>query len=286
MTLGKAAIAGPGVPFLFKYSDYRDCSFNILVLQNHTSSVPIFSLCSPFRARTCNYTFPLPTYSMIDASKEKPEEWDLAFAEDDARYPWHNKTSMAVWRGTSSGTTIRKGMLAESENTTPDTLFDFGFTHCPRCNRNWVKDKLPFDDFLRYGAIFDVDGNSWSERFGRLLCRNSVVVRIVPEYVDYFSPELQPWVHYVPVKLDMPDLANTTRYVLDHGNQDEMQAIVANARCWCRSNYVTSELSVAGLDTLSFYVDELDRNDPSWTQVWRESQPKYIDPVYQWYALK
>eukprot|EP00978_Attheya_sp_CCMP212_P020840 scaffold60199_cov103-Attheya_sp.AAC.1 len=73
-----------------------------------------------------------------------------------------------------------------------------------------MKGKIPFDDFQKYLAIVDVDGNSWSGRFSQLLCMNSVVLKVEPEFADYFMPELQPWVHYIPVHLNSTDLFNVT----------------------------------------------------------------------------
>ncbi|GAA6001465.1 hypothetical protein JCM10207_006679 [Rhodosporidiobolus poonsookiae] len=56
-----------------------------------------------------------------------------------------------------------------------------------------------------YKYMLDLDGNAWSGRFHRLLSSNSVVLKstIFPEwYVNW----IQPWVHYVPLKVDYTDL--------------------------------------------------------------------------------
>ncbi|GAA5832497.1 hypothetical protein JCM11251_001347 [Rhodosporidiobolus azoricus] len=53
--------------------------------------------------------------------------------------------------------------------------------------------------------VLDVDGNGWSGRFHRLMSSNSLVLKstIFPEW---YSDRIQPWVHYIPVKLDYSDL--------------------------------------------------------------------------------
>ena len=38
--------------------------------------------------------------------------------------------------------------------------------------------KMPETDTMNYRAVLDLDGTAWSERFARLLCYNSVVIRI------------------------------------------------------------------------------------------------------------
>jgi hypothetical protein len=38
------------------------------------------------------------------------------------------------------------------------------------------------------------DGNAWSARLGKLLCFNSVVIKVQPEFVGYWEKEIKPWV--------------------------------------------------------------------------------------------
>ncbi|BGP16485.1 hypothetical protein JCM10213_001178 [Rhodosporidiobolus nylandii] len=56
-----------------------------------------------------------------------------------------------------------------------------------------------------YKYMLDLDGNAWSGRFHRLLSTNSVVLKstIFPEW---YAGWIQPWVHYVPLKIDYTDL--------------------------------------------------------------------------------
>jgi hypothetical protein len=53
--------------------------------------------------------------------------------------------------------------------------------------------------------VLDVDGNSWSGRFRRLLKSNSLVFKssIWPEW---YRDHIQPWYHYVPVRIDYAEL--------------------------------------------------------------------------------
>ncbi|GAA5854421.1 hypothetical protein JCM8547_001815 [Rhodosporidiobolus lusitaniae] len=56
-----------------------------------------------------------------------------------------------------------------------------------------------------YKYLLDLDGNAWSGRFHRLLSTNSVVLKstIFPEW---YAGWIQPWVHYIPLKIDYSDL--------------------------------------------------------------------------------
>lgn len=64
---------------------------------------------------------------------------------------------------------------------------------------------LGWNQANEYKYLLDIDGNAWSGRFHRLLSSNSVVLKstIFPEW---YSDWIQPWVHYVPLKVDYTDL--------------------------------------------------------------------------------
>ncbi|CAH7674288.1 glycosyl transferase family 90-domain-containing protein [Phakopsora pachyrhizi] len=56
-----------------------------------------------------------------------------------------------------------------------------------------------------YKYVIDVDGNGWSGRFHKLMSTKSAILKstIFPEW--YFD-RIQPWVHYIPVRVDYQDL--------------------------------------------------------------------------------
>ena len=88
-------------------------------------------------------------------------------------------------------------------------------------------------DSQNYRAILDMDGASWSSRFGSLLCFESVVLKYDPQNVDYFHDELKPFVHYIPVA-NTSDLLEKARFVNDDENTEYIQSIIRNANEWCQ----------------------------------------------------
>ncbi|MBW0484194.1 hypothetical protein O181_023909 [Austropuccinia psidii MF-1] len=56
-----------------------------------------------------------------------------------------------------------------------------------------------------YKYVIDIDGNSWSGRFRRLLTSNSLVFKstIWPEW---YRDHIQAWYHYIPVRVDYEEL--------------------------------------------------------------------------------
>mmetsp|Transcript_15018 Transcript_15018/g.32783 ORF Transcript_15018/g.32783 Transcript_15018/m.32783 type:complete len:97 (-) Transcript_15018:840-1130(-) len=43
-----------------------------------------------------------------------------------------------------------------------------------------LTERIPMIDFMKHGAILDIDGSNWSSRFPKLMCKNSVVIKVRP----------------------------------------------------------------------------------------------------------
>ncbi|KAJ7472379.1 glycosyl transferase family 90-domain-containing protein [Mycena galericulata] len=56
-----------------------------------------------------------------------------------------------------------------------------------------------------YKYVIDVDGNGWSGRFKRLITSNSLVFKETI-YPEWYIDRIAPWVHYIPIQLDLSDL--------------------------------------------------------------------------------
>jgi len=71
---------------------------------------------------------------------------------------------------------------------------------------------MTFEEALQHKYVIDVDGNTWSSRFQRLLLGGSLVFKstIMPEW---WNDRAQPWVHYVPVQLDYSDVLDALVFV-------------------------------------------------------------------------
>lgn len=113
-------------------------------------------------------------------------------------------------------------------------------------------------------------------RFPRLLCYNSAVVKMEPKFVDYLWPTLKPWVHYIPATVETFD--KIARFVADNKNEEPLKGIVRNANKWCSEHMRRSKLKSDFLSLLDGYVEELDRHDSgSWLDVWSKSYHSVVN---------
>ncbi len=109
-----------------------------------------------------------------------------------------------------------------------------------------------------------IDGNGWSGRFKRLITSNSMIFKstVYPEwyvftYTAYetsrsepfsrFANRVQPWVHYVPIQIDLTDLHDVFIFFRGDGNgegahENLARKIAVAGREWSKSFWRKEDL--------------------------------------------
>ena len=252
-----------GFAYIANFADSKFCADqhpfvneNLVPLLNMNDTiVPVFTLSSPTH---CRRAFPTPTYETIDQSEF---DWVTLIPYYRSKYKRSEQYRKAVWRGAPTGhhfpyrntriqlcisaterpdildakivkrriqwNTIDKNGTVNGLNTsTPNDQ-----TNEPFDESQFLGDKIPMDDFQKYRAIIDVDGHSWSSRFGQLLCYSSIILKVQPNDVDYFHPQLQPWVHYLPIHSNLSNLYDMVTFAIS--DDPKIVQIIQNANDWC-----------------------------------------------------
>ncbi|KAG6884641.1 hypothetical protein C0993_009358 [Termitomyces sp. T159_Od127] len=70
-----------------------------------------------------------------------------------------------------------------------------------------------------YKYVLDIDGHGWSSRFKRLITSNSLIFKATV-YPEWFTDRIAPWVHYIPVQMDLSDLADSLTFFRGDPNGD------------------------------------------------------------------
>lgn len=271
-----------GFPFLAFYGDFTGC--NHVNWRNQT--VPLFTTAA---AVDCQYAIPFPNYQTISDAEVSPTRWDEAFRRGNVRYPWHSKLPQVVWRGSLTGNVLNethkstRWTVLEEVHRISSKMFDVKATRLPKRHEGLQLNLSAIggmgdgfsnmEDFQKYKAILDMDGNSWSSRFGKLMCFNSVVLKMKPRYVDYFFFDLIPWVHYIPVA-DVKDLIDKTKFALDPDNAERVRTIILEANAWCRRRMVQDQITEDILDIWESYIRLLDSGSggPQWQSEWAQAK--------------
>ncbi|KAJ2926441.1 hypothetical protein H1R20_g10653, partial [Candolleomyces eurysporus] len=93
----------------------------------------------------------------------------------------------------------------------------------------------------RYKYIMDVDGNGWSSRFKRLITSNALIFKSTI-YPEWYTDRFQPWVHYVPVQVDLSDLLDSLYFFRgdpsgNNGHPDLAEKIARQGREWSLTHW-------------------------------------------------
>ncbi|XP_037617789.1 protein O-glucosyltransferase 1 [Sebastes umbrosus] len=148
--------------------------------------------------------------------------WDLM--RDDlkrsaAQWPWKKKESKGFFRG--SRTSPERDPLILLSREAPE-LVDAEYTK----NQAWKSERdtlgrppakeIPLVDHCKYKYLFNFRGVAASFRFKHLFLCGSLVFHVGDEWQEFFYPQLQPWVHYIPVKQDLSDVRELLQFVKEN----------------------------------------------------------------------
>lgn len=264
-----------GFPFLAWYGDYKSCNYHNW---ENAYSIPLFTTCAPI---ACRYAFPIPNYQNRASAQPTDTAWRRVQADYRARYPWSEKKRQLVWRGSLSAphehgnsTRWRVVVQAQKEDRVDVGFVSIGHINAGLIDMDWNaangrKEAIsPMQDFQTYIAILDIDGNSWSSRFGELLCYNSIVVKVEPAYVEYIYRDLIPWKHYIPMAGNLSDWNEILDFIFEPQNENTIQRIIQNANQWCAHHLTMNSLATDMLDVWESYISYLEKGNTAWEIEW------------------
>ncbi|KAF4020780.1 hypothetical protein G4228_012479 [Cervus hanglu yarkandensis] len=101
------------------------------------------------------------------------------------------------------------------------------------------------EDLVRY--LFNFRGVAASFRFKHLFLCGSLVFHVGDEWLEFFYPQLKPWVHYVPVKTDLSNVQELLQFV--KANDDVAQEIAERG-----SQFILNHLK---MDDITCYWENL-----------------------------
>uniref|UniRef100_A0A8H7XUJ7 Glycosyl transferase CAP10 domain-containing protein n=1 Tax=Psilocybe cubensis TaxID=181762 RepID=A0A8H7XUJ7_PSICU len=109
------------------------------------------------------------------------------------------------------------------------------------------RNKQSIQEAGNYKYVIDVDGNGWSGRFKKLMTTNSLVFKSTI-YPEWFADRVAPWVHYVPIQIDLSDLHDALIFFRGDGNgdgahEDLARKIAIAGRQWSKTYWRKEDLA-------------------------------------------
>jgi Glycosyl transferase family 90 len=181
---------------------------------------------------------------------------------------WEKKRNAAVWRGAMTGRNrgVRKNTQRQQSSADENKANEDLCRQIPRChlvlqygnsslvdarlirlpkkggtsidpisssiyNVSMFGDPMTIEEMLQFKAIVMLEGNDVSSGFKWAMFSESVVLTQQPTCTSWAMEELlQPWVHYIPIKEDVSDVAEKMQWVID--NDAKAREIARAGKLW------------------------------------------------------
>ncbi|TKA53842.1 hypothetical protein B0A53_03632 [Rhodotorula sp. CCFEE 5036] len=169
----------------------------------------------------------------------------------DNESPFRQKGHKLLWRGSPDGIGVamhekwrqshrfRLINLMNSQEAIPRVVRETRLDN----KTMYFAPKASLEEMADNRFVMDVDGNAYSARFRSHLASNQVPFKSTI-YPEWYQGRIQPWVHYVPVRIDYADVYNLLAFFdggMDEertGNHDDLAEEIANAGAeWARSHW-------------------------------------------------
>lgn len=201
--------------------------------------------------------------------------------------PWRTKIPKAVFRGSSTGSGVtgdscsphvNRRMQCARMSVSHGDILDAGITKWnlrPRISiadddgvsgkhsvimfpdprsEPPLKPSLTYDEQSLYKYVVHIDGHVAAFRLSAELFMESVILKVASPWNLWFSSELQPMVHYIPIKHDLSDLLSTIEWCID--NDDVCANIAMNAKRFAVTRLCRTSLLNYMSDKINDYTKE------------------------------
>jgi len=95
------------------------------------------------------------------------------------------------------------------------TFFDIIHVDAHNINNN-NPNYLSLPDLMKYKYLIDIGGNGYSGRLKFLLFSKRPLLIVDRNYIEYFHDDLVPYLHYIPVKMDLSDLDEQVNWMISN----------------------------------------------------------------------
>jgi len=132
------------------------------------------------------------------------------------------------WIGNTNTNIMRKKLLEiAGSNKELFDIFDMFWIQTANTHLNSSKYISTPKLVETYSILIDIEGAGYSGRLKHLLWSHRPVLLVDRPHKEFFFEFLKQWEHYIPVKRDLSDLVEKTKWCID--NYDKALIIAENA---------------------------------------------------------
>ena len=116
---------------------------------------------------------------------------------------------------------------------------------------------LSLSDLIKYKYLIDIGGNGYSGRLKYLLFSKRPLLLVDRNYIEYFYNDLIPYVHYIPVNMDLSNLLEQVEWM--KLNDDKCTEMANNAFEFAMNYFTEDKL----LERIHYVYQNICMNSPS-----------------------
>lgn len=132
------------------------------------------------------------------------------------------------WIGCINTSNMRKKLLEIGNNNKElFDIFDMSWIYSGNTMLNATKYISIPELVKKYSILIDIEGNGYSGRLKHLLWSHRPLLLVDRPHKEFFFEYLKEWEHYIPVKRDLSDLIEKTKWCID--NYSKALKIAENA---------------------------------------------------------
>jgi hypothetical protein len=102
------------------------------------------------------------------------------------------------------------------------------------------KNYISLEELTKYKYLIDIGGNGYSGRLKYLMFSKRPILFVERNYIEYFNDDLIPYIHYIPVKMDLSDLITQIEWA--NNNEEQCKQIAINAFNYAIENFTYDKI--------------------------------------------
>lgn len=184
-----------------------------------------------------------PTYELTESTLHAMTRVTLDMTSvQKINYKWSEKIEKGFFRGRDSRQ--ERLSLIRLARKYPDSINASltNFFFYPKEEKE-LGPKVPhisFYDFFEYKYQINIDGTVSSYRLPYLLAGNSVIFKQESNFIEHFYKDMEPNIHYIPIKRDLSDLVEKINWARD--NDEAVREVIKNARTFARDHLMPKNI--------------------------------------------
>jgi hypothetical protein len=193
----------------YNWNDFNEIKIHTEDVENNNNNYSY--------SKNNNYNKLIPDFNFHSWPQVGINDYEIFVKEIDNAGLNNYEINKVGWIGNKNTNYMRNKLLEIGNNN--KNLFDIfhmEWLHSGNTFLNSTKYISTPELVKKYSILIDIEGNGYSGRLKHLLWSHRPLLLVDRPHKEYFFEYLKEWEHYIPVKRDLSDLIEKTKWCLDN----------------------------------------------------------------------